>query len=113
MALLQLRITVVEHQDNMNTSSLDKEAWLKAEKTSWEPWLIKQKGFIGRQLLWDPNNEEAVLLISWATYSDWKKIPQTEIDRVQKLFEDVAMELTETSFINPFPIKAQGEFLPQ
>ncbi len=90
-----------------------KEAWLNSEKNSWGPWLTKQKGFLGRQLLWDPEKEEAVLLITWASRSDWKNIPQSEIDRVQEIFENIAMKTTGQKSKNPFPIRSQGELLPQ
>ena len=103
---------VIEHL-RLHVPKEEKRAWLEAEKASWEPWLMKQRGFLERKLFWDPNKEEALLLISWANRSDWKTIPQAEIDRVQNLFEEVAMELTEKYFANPFPIKSQGEFLPQ
>jgi len=104
--------TVIEYL-RLSVAEQDRKAWLSAEKNSWEPWLEKQEGFLGRQLLWDPNNEEALLLISWANRSSWKNIPQLEIDRVQSLFEKMAMDLTDKHFANPFPIKSQGEFLSQ
>ena len=91
----------------------DRKAWLIAEQKSWEPWLKEQKGFLGRQLLWDAEREEAILLISWACRSDWKTIPQEEIDYVQKTFEEIATDLTGKNGINPFPIKSQGELFPQ
>ena len=91
----------------------DRNAWLIAEQKSWEPWLKEQKGFLGRQLLWDAEREEAILLISWASRSDWKMIPQEEIDHVQKTFEEIATDLTGKNGINPFPIKSQGELFPQ
>ena len=39
-----------------------KSAWLKAEKEIWEPWLSSQDGFLGRQLFWDKEREEALIL---------------------------------------------------
>ena len=104
--------TVIEYL-RLAVPKNEKDAWLAAEKGSWEPWLKKQKGFVKRELFWDPNNEEALLLISWASRSDWKTIPQSEIDNVQIGFEELAMKLTHKEFVNPFPIKFQGEFLPQ
>ena len=67
----------------LSVPSEDKQSWLAAEKDTWEPWLEQQKGFLGRQLLWDPKNQEATLLISWASREDWKTIPQSEINIVQ------------------------------
>ena len=53
------------------------------------------------------------MLISWASRSDWKMIPEEEIDYVQKIFEEIANDLIGKNGINPFPIKSQGELLPQ
>ena len=39
-----------------------KTAWLNAEKEIWEPWLSSQDGFLGRQLFWDKEKEEALIL---------------------------------------------------
>ena len=104
--------TVIEYL-RLEVPHQNKKAWLIAEQKSWEPWLKKQKGFLGRQLLWDPEREEALLLISWASRSDWKMIPEEEIDYVQKIFEKIANDLIGKNGINPFPIKSQGELLPQ
>ncbi len=97
----------------LHVPNQDRNAWLIAEQKSWEPWLKKQKGFLGRQLLWDPEAEEALLLISWASRTEWKMIPNEDIDHVQNAFEAIASDLTGREGINPFPIKSQGEFFPQ
>ena len=104
--------TIIEYL-RLRVSHKDRNAWLIAEQKSWEPWLKEQKGFLGRQLLWDAEREEAILLISWASRSDWKTIPQEKIDHVQKAFEEIANNLTGKNGINPFPIKSQGELFPQ
>ena len=88
-------------------------AWLKAERESWEPWLASKKGFEGRQLFWDKERENAILLITWASYSQWKAIPQEEIESVQELFEQIARDYTGRKFGNPFPVRFEGELLPQ
>ena len=104
--------TIVEFL-RLHVPKQDRNAWLIAEQNSWEPWLEKQKGFLGRQLFWDPEREEALLLISWSSRSEWKMISKKEIDYVQNTFEDIANDLTGRKGINPFPIKSQGELLPQ
>ncbi len=97
----------------LNVSSAEKDAWLFAEKRSWEPWLRKQNGFISRQLLWDPKNEEATLLITWASKKDWKNIPQSEINTIQETFEQLARDKIGISSGNPFPLVFEGELLEQ
>ena len=86
-----------------------REAWLIAERRSWGPWLENKEGFLGRQLFWDGQREEATLLISWSNRKYWKEIPKQEIDSVQKLFEKFAREETGQQLGNPFPIKFEGE----
>ena len=90
-----------------------KEAWLKAEKKTWEPWLLKQNGFLGRQLFWNPKDEEATLLIGWESRSLWKSISQSEINLVQKNFEKVARLETGLTTENPFPLIYEGELNPE
>jgi len=90
-----------------------KDAWLNAEKGSWEPWLSKQDGFLGRQLFWDPKLEEATLLIGWDSRDVWKNISQLEINLVQQDFEKIAREETGESKGNPFPLIYEGELSPE
>ena len=89
------------------------EDWIKAERGSWEPWLERQRGFLDRQLLWDPDREEGTLLIHWRSRADWQAIPDQEIARVQQRFEQLAQELTGSQQGNPFPLLFEGELLPQ
>ena len=104
-------VAVVE-QLRVQVPSQDRQAWLKAERSSWEPWLAKQKGFIGRELFWDPQSEEATLLIRWSSREAWKAIPQQEVASVQERFEQLARESTGQKNGNPFPLVFEGELLP-
>ena len=90
-----------------------KDAWLKAEQGSWEPWLSEQDGFLGRQLFWDPKVEEATLLIGWKSRAVWKNISQEEINLVQQDFEKIAREETGKNSGNPFPLIFEGELIPE
>ncbi len=89
-----------------------KEIWLDVEKNSWEPWLEKKIGFLGRQVLWEKTTEEGVLLITWATRHDWKSISPEEIELVQQDFENLARKGTGQLKGNPFPLQYEGELLP-
>ena len=104
-------VAVVE-QLRVQVPSQDRQAWLKVERSSWEPWLAKQKGFIGRELFWDPQSEEATLLIRWSSREAWKAIPQQEVEAVQESFEQLARESTGQKTGNPFPLVFEGELLP-
>ncbi len=104
--------SIVEHL-KLDVSKKFKYAWLKAEEGSWEPWLLKQDGFLGRQLFWDPKVEEATLLIGWESREVWKNISQEEINLVQQDFEKIAREETGVSSGNPFPLIFEGELNPE
>tara|TARA_B100000579_G_scaffold6565_1_gene4990 strand:+ start:167 stop:622 length:456 start_codon:yes stop_codon:yes gene_type:complete len=104
--------SVVEHL-KLDVPKRFKNAWLKAEEGSWEPWLQKQDGFLGRQLFWDPKDEEATLLIGWESRAVWKNISQSEINLVQEDFEKIAREETGQISGNPFPLIYEGEFNPE
>ena len=85
-----------------------KEVWLKTEKQIWEPWLSSQVGFLGRQLFWDKEKEEALILVNWQSKKLWKSIPMSEVNIVQEKFEtDVKAALNISE--NPFELIYEGE----
>ena len=85
-----------------------KAAWLKAEKEIWDPWLSSQNGFLGRQLFWDKEKEEALILVSWESKKLWKSIPMSEVNVVQGKFEDNVKTALNISK-NPFELIYEGE----
>lgn len=103
---------VVVEQLRLKVPSESRQAWLKAEAGSWEPWLNQQQGFLGRQLLWDPEREEGTLLIRWESRRQWKAIPEAELAAVQQRFEQLARSATATEAGNPFPLVFEGELQP-
>ena len=96
----------------LGVPAADYRAWLQAEQASWEPWLGKQPGFQGRQLLWDRQRQEGTLLIRWASRDQWKAIPEAEVTRVQDRFEALARQLTGQASGNPFPLLTEAELEP-
>jgi len=107
----QLEVVVVEHL-RIKVPADGRAAWLQAEQGSWEPWLEKQDGYLGRDLLWDSEREEGTLLIRWASREQWKAIPETEVEAVQERFEQLARESTGQGQGNPFPLVFEGELIP-
>ncbi len=92
----------------LKVTAASKAAWLTAEKEVWDPWLSSQKGFLGRQLYWDKEKEEALILVNWESKKLWKSIPMSEVNVVQEKFEDnvkTALKLEE----NPFELIYEGE----
>ena len=85
-----------------------KAVWLNAEKEIWDPWLSSQEGFLGRQLFWDKEKEEALILVTWESKKLWKSIPMSKVNVVQEKFEDnvkTALKVEE----NPFELIYEGE----
>ena len=85
-----------------------KAVWLNAEKAIWDPWLSSQEGFLGRQLFWDKEKEEALILVTWESKKLWKSIPMSKVNVVQEKFEDnvkTALKVEE----NPFELIYEGE----
>ena len=87
----------------------DKKAvWLNAEQEIWEPWLSSQDGFLGRQLFWDKEKEEALILVNWESKKLWKSIPMSEVNVLQKKFEE-NVKTALNSRENPFKLIYEGE----
>ena len=99
---------IVIEELRLKVPSEFKEVWLKAEKRIWEPWLSSQDGFLGRQIFWDKENEEALILVNWKNKKLWKNISMNEVNEVQEKFEEnvkSALKLSE----NPFKLIYEGE----
>ena len=104
-------VAVVEHL-RVKVPAEARQAWLEAEQGSWEPWLMEQDGYLGRDLLWDPEREEGTLLIRWASREQWKQIPEQELEQIQERFEEIARDATGQRQGNPFPLVFEGELQP-
>ena len=106
-------VAVIEHL-RISVPAQGREAWLEAERGSWEPWLAQQSGFLGRDLLWDPETEEGTLLIRWSSRQAWKAIPSEQVEEVQARFEQLARNAMALPQVmdNPFPLVFEGELLP-
>ena len=89
-----------------------KAAWLNAEKEIWEPWLSSQDGFLGRQLFWDKEKEEALILVNWKSKKLWKSISMNEVNDIQEKFEENVKTSLNTN-VNPFELIYEGELVKQ
>tara|TARA_B100000886_G_C20407104_1_gene485327 strand:+ start:1381 stop:1827 length:447 start_codon:yes stop_codon:yes gene_type:complete len=99
--------TVVEEL-RLRVPSQYKEVWLETEKKIWDPWLSSKDGFLGRQLFWNKEKEEALILVNWKNKKLWKSISMTEVNEIQAKFEDnvkTYLNLNE----NPFKLIYEGE----
>ena len=89
-----------------------KDNWINAEKEVWEPWLANKKGFLGREIFYNKEEEEALVLVKWANKSLWKSISVKEVNEIQSIFEEnVKNELNLDR--NPFVLIYEGELYVQ
>ena len=89
-----------------------KDNWLNAEKEVWEPWLANKKGFLGRDIFYNKEKEEALVLVKWANKSLWKSISVKEVNEIQSIFEEnVKNDLKLDK--NPFELIDEGELYVQ
>ena len=103
---------IVIEELRLKVPSEFKDVWLKAEKKVWEPWLSIQDGFLGRQIFWDKDKEEALILVNWKNKKLWKSISMKEVNTIQEKFE----ENVKTSLnvkVNPFELIYEGELEKQ
>ena len=89
-----------------------KETWLKAEKDIWEPWLLKQDGFLGRQIFYNQKTAEALLLVKWENRNLWKNISEEEVNRMQRIYEEAVTSSLGIE-TNPFEFIYEGELFEQ
>ena len=104
---------MVVEQLRLRVPAAQREAWLQAERDTWQPWLEQQQGFLGRELLWDPLRQEATLLIRWLDRDHWQAAAAAGVEQVQQRFEQRARQATGSTDSNPFPLVYEGELLPQ
>ena len=89
-----------------------KDNWINAEKEVWEPWLANKKGFLGREIFYNKEKEEALVLVKWANKSLWKSISVKEVNEIQSIYEEnVKNELNLDR--NPFVLIYEGELYVQ
>ena len=104
------QVRVIEHL-RLQVPADARDVWIEAERQTWDPWLRQQRGFVGREVMWDNHRQEGVLLIHWANRQDWESIPEATVTAVQERFEATAREMLSlpASSGNPFPLVFAGE----
>ena len=100
--------TTVVEELRLNVPLEYKNTWLKAEAEIWEPWLEQKKGYKGRQIFYDENKEEALVLVTWEDKKLWKSISTEDVKKVQTIFEENVKESLKLTK-NPFELIYEGE----
>ena len=112
LAMDNYQNALVTEELRLKVPSKFKEVWLKTEKKVWEPWLSIQDGFLGRQIFWDKEREEALILVYWKNKELWKSISMKEVNKMQDKFEDDVKTSLNVN-VNPFELIYEGELVKQ
>ena len=112
-------ITMNSYQDGIVIEELRlkvpyefRDVWIKAEEKIWEPWLSVKDGYMGRDIFWDKEKEEALILVKWKNKKLWKSISLEEVNQIQEKFEDSIKKSLNLSE-NPFNLIYEGELEKQ
>ena len=89
-----------------------RKTWLIAEKEVWEPWLSIQDGFLVRQIFWDKEKEEALILVNWENKNLWKNISMEEVNKIQEKFDENVKKSLNVQ-VNPFKLIYEGELVKE
>ena len=96
----------------MPVSSQQRQCWLEAEASQWEPWLEQQAGYRGRDLLWDPERQQAVVLVGWQSQQQWDAIPASSIGSTEEAFNAQLRDCLGVSDQQPLPLQRAGALKP-
>ncbi len=88
-----------------------RDVWFNAETEVWKPWLEQQPAYLGRDLHWDPQQEQAQVLIRWRSRQEWKAITDEEVATVQARFVATINQATGEDSADPIPLVATGQWL--
>tara|TARA_B100001115_G_scaffold163253_1_gene139402 strand:- start:790 stop:1230 length:441 start_codon:yes stop_codon:yes gene_type:complete len=112
-------LTMIDIKENPVTEELRlkvpleyKDNWIKAEKEVWEPWLANKKGFLGREIFYNKDKEEALVLVKWTNKKLWKSISVKEVSQIQSMFEENVKNDLKLDR-NPFELIDEGELYVQ
>ena len=112
LTMENLKTEVVTEELRLKVPAKFKEVWLQAEKKIWDPWLSRQSGFLGRQIFWDKEKEEALILVKWENKKLWKNISMEEVNEIQESFEKNVQESLQINE-NPFILIYESEIYSQ
>ncbi|KKZ10362.1 MAG: hypothetical protein TH68_11075 [Candidatus Synechococcus spongiarum 142] len=88
-----------------------RDAWLSAQVDVWKPWLKRQPAFLGRDIYWDPQQEEGLLFIRWRSQEEWEAITDEEVEPVQTRFVAAINKATGGKAEDPIPPIATNQLL--
>ena len=112
LTMVNMKENLIIEELRLRVPSKYKDNWIKAEKEVWEPWLANKKGFLGREIFYNEEKEEALVLVKWANKSLWKSISVKEVSEIQSIFEENVKNDLKLDR-NPFELIDEGELYVQ
>ena len=97
---------------HMPVTAGQQACWMQAEAKVWEPWLEQQQGYRGRELLWDPQRLQAVVLVGWASQASWDAIPAVSIAASEQRFNQELGSCLGSAAAVPLPLQWAGSMQP-
>lgn len=73
-----------------------REAFIQKDAEVWTTSKQQWRGYLGKEVWIDPMSSDVVLVIRWESIEAWQAVPQTEIDRLNKLMGDLAFPIRES-----------------
>jgi uncharacterized protein (TIGR03792 family) len=73
-----------------------REAFIKKDQEVWTSAVRQVRGYLGKEVWIDPVNSDIVLVIRWETVEAWQSVPQSEIERLNKLMGDLIFPVAES-----------------
>jgi len=73
-----------------------REAFIQKDEEVWTEAFKQVKGYLGKEVWIDPDNNDVVIIIRWESMAIWKSIPQAEINRLEQLMGSLNLPIIES-----------------
>lgn len=72
------------------------EAFIRRDEEVWTAGLRNFPGYLGKEIWVDAVENEVVILIRWETREQWKSVPQSTIDELDRQMGDLLIAIAES-----------------
>jgi len=72
------------------------EAFIQRDEEVWTAGLRSFPGFLGKETWVNSEQNEVIFVIRWETREQWKSIPQSKIDKLDRQMGDLQMPIVES-----------------
>ena len=72
------------------------EAFIQRDEEVWTAGLKNFPGYLGKEIWVDSVENEVVMLIRWESRDQWKSVPQSTIDELDRQMGDLQIAIAES-----------------